>query len=531
MSDNKYNLENKYLDINYYESEFYKITIYENKFMDKFYIYYDDDKIIVQRIDKNTGWGQDLKLVFRDKLLISQNIIHIGRSEENIKIINLDDFFVNTDISFKKIDYLHYENINFKIFYISDIYDDIYKIDYDEINKIIKIKRIDKNHGWGQLLKLKYVEKKTNKVKIINIGNSDKNSIELYLNLDDIRYENLLNYFESENYVITLYEKIYDDIFNINFFEDNNTLYIKRIDKNDGWGQHLKLDIFNKKINHNFIIYVGPSKNNDIYKKIDLEIRKCYVSLTTIPSRIKLPIFKQNVLHFLNNQDYPIENMFIVISKKYNRFNEKISDDLITDLQKIPKIVVILLDEDLGPASKYMGPLLTCYNILKNNLLIIIDDDRIYNKNLIRNFVIGYNSFSNITFSSGNYKSYFDKDYIKMDDDFFEYNIYKEKNNYNFFFGQGLGGFFGFCIKVNGLKTFIQYNFDILKRLEKSIFHDEGIILGYLKKKEELIIYVNHRGCNFIDEEMIDALCKSNLVDRGKIEKEILQVTNFERIL
>ena len=178
-----------------------------------------------------------------------------------------------------------------------------------------------------------------------------------------------------------------------------------------------------------------------------------------------------------------------------------------------------------------MGPLLTCYNILKNNLLIIIDDDRIYNKNLIRNFTIGYNSFTNITFSSGYYKSYFDKDYIYANDDYFEYTLYKEKNDYSFFFGQGLGGFFGFCIKVNGLEKFIQYNFDILKRLEKSIFHDEGIILGYLKKREELIMYVNHRGCNFIDEEMVDALCKSNLVDRGKIEKEILQVTNFEKIL
>ena len=531
MINNKYNLTNKNLDINYYESEFYKITLFENKFLDKFYIYYDDDKIIIQRIDQNIGWGQYLKLIFRDKLLASQNIINVGSSEENIKIINLNDIFINTDISFKKIEHLHYENDNFKVFYISDVYDDIYKIDYNEIEKIIKIKRIDKDHGWGQSLKLKYIDKNTNRIKIINIGSSDKNSIELYLNFDDYKYENSFNYCESENYIINLFELIYNDLFNIIFYEDNSTIYIKRADKESGWGQHLKLIIFNKRNNNEFIIYIGPSKNNEIYKKIDLEIKKCYVSLTTIPSRIKLPVFKNNILDFLNNQTYPIENMFIVISKKYNRFNEIISDDLIADLQKIPKIVIILLEEDLGPASKYMGPLLTCYNILKNNLLIIIDDDRIYNKNLIRNFTIGYNSFTNITFSSGYYKSYFDKDYIYANDDYFEYTLYKEKNDYSFFFGQGLGGFFGFCIKVNGLEKFIQYNFDILKRLEKSIFHDEGIILGYLKKREELIMYVNHRGCNFIDEEMVDALCKSNLVDRGKIEKEILQVTNFEKIL
>jgi hypothetical protein len=531
MVNNKYNLLNKNLDINYYESEFYKITLFENKFSDKFYICYDDDKIIVQRIDKNEGWGQNLRLIFRDKVLASQNIINVGSSEENIKIINLNDIFIDTNISFKKIDHLHYENDTFKVFYISDIYDDVYKIDYNEFEKIIKIKRIDKDHGWGQSLKLKYVEKKRNRVKIITIGSSDKNMIELYINFDDYKYENSINHYESENYIITLYELIYQDLFNIIFYEDNNTIYVKRIDKNEGWGQQLKLTVFDKNINHNFIIYIGQSKNNEIYKKINLEVRKCYVSLTTIPSRIKLPVFKQNVLHFLNNQIHPIESMFIVISKKYNRFNEKIPDELIADLQEIPKIVIILLEEDLGPASKYMGPLLTCYDILMNNLLIIIDDDRIYNKNMVRNFVIGYNSFPNITFSSGYFKSYFDKDYLNIDDSYFDYSLYKERNDNTFFFGQGLGGFFGFCIKVNGLEKFIKYNFDIMKRLEKSIFHDEGIILGYLKKREELIIYINHKGCNFIDEEMVDALCKSNLVDRAKIEKQILQVTNFEKIL
>ena len=71
----------------------------------------------------------------------------------------------------------------------------------------------------------------------------------------------------------------------------------------------------------------------------------------------------------------------------------------------------------------------------------------------------------------------------------------------------------------------------ILERIPKSFYHDEGIILGYLKYKEENILYLNHKGCNYIEEEMVDALCKSNLVDRGNIEKEILQITNLEKLL
>ena len=107
----------------------------------------------------------------------------------------------------------------------------------------------------------------------------------------------------------------------------------------------------------------------------------------------------------------------------------------------------------------------------------------------------------------------------------------KENNVSKFYFGQGLGGFFGFAIRVHDINKFIDYNIKILERIPKSFYHDEGIILGYLKYKEENILYLNHKGCNYIEEEMVDALCKSNLVDRGNIEKEILQITNLEKLL
>ena len=118
-----------------------------------------------------------------------------------------------------------------------------------------------------------------------------------------------------------------------------------------------------------------------------------------------------------------------------------------------------------------------------------------------------------------------------MDHNKLEIEIFKEKNDNLFPFGSSLGGFFGFAMKVDNLYDFIKYNMNIINRIPSSLYHDEGIILGYLKYKKEIILYLKHKGCELIKNEMIDALCTSNLVNRGNIEKEILQLTNLEKII
>lgn len=519
---------NKLSDINYYESELYKITLYNNKFKDKFYIYMNELNINIQRIDSNIGWGQDLKLNIFDKLLNVNKIITVGNSDENIKTITI----TRDEKIYEKIEKNYYENEFYKIFYISESFNDRFKVDYDEIENKMHISRIDidpNNGGWGQNLKLKYIDKNNNKEKIIPIGPSKFNKIFLQIELKKIKYKDI-NYYESENYIITLHENKFNDIFMIFFYEDNNTIYIKRTDVNEGWGQILFLKIYDIKNNNNYIIYIGSSKHNNIYKKIDLTIRKSYIAMTTIPTRIQLPIFLENLKDIINNQTYPIENIFITIPNKYKRFKEIVPDHIIQELEILPKVIIIELEEDLGPASKYLGPLIKYYDIIKDQILIIIDDDRKYNKNLVKNFTIAYNSFPEIVFSSGLWSSYFNKDYNTISDDYLNFSIYNEKNNNKFYQGQGLGGFFGFALKVNNLENFIKYNLYILSRISKSFFHDEGIILGYLKYNEEKILYLSHYGCNFIKEELADALCNSNLVNRGNIEKQILKLTNLELI-
>jgi len=511
------------MNINYYESEFYKILLYNNKFKDKFIFNVSDNKITIKRIDARIGWGQNLEIIIRYKILNIENIINIGNSEENIKIVEFDK--KENDLIY------HYENEFYKIFYISEKFNDIFNIIYNETTKLISIQRVDVDEGWGQNLKLKYIEKKYPfKEKIINIGSSKSNITTLSINLENIKYIDKYNYYESENYIINLNEIKYSDLFLIKFYEETNTVYIKRIDTNEGWGQNLKLDINDLRKNKIYTIYIGNSVKNEIYKKIDISEKKYYIGLTTIPSRIKLPIFKENIKDLLKNHN--IENIFITIAKKYKRFDENISHDIISYLQNIPKIIIILLEEDYGPASKYLGPLLHYNNILQNNILIIVDDDRKYNKNLVKHFEIAYNSYPNIIFSSGMWKDYFDKKYKNINNSSLGIELYKEDNNNKFYYGQGVGGFFGFAIKViDNMDKFISYNFKIMDRIPKSIYHDEGIIIGYLKYKCETIMYLKHKGCEIIENELVDALCNSNLVNRGNIEKEILQITNLEKII
>jgi hypothetical protein len=71
----------------------------------------------------------------------------------------------------------------------------------------------------------------------------------------------------------------------------------------------------------------------------------------------------------------------------------------------------------------------------------------------------------------------------------------------------------------------------LFKKIPKSFFHDEGIILGYLKSKKESILMLKHKGCNFIQNEMCDPLCFSNLCDRRKIEKDIYLLTKNEQLI
>lgn len=507
----------KYISINIFENEKYRISKVKDIYNDKFEIIEENDILKVRRIDKNEGWGAELKFKIFDKVKNIEYIKDIGNSDKNNIEIELD----------KNRSKNHYEN-NYFLLYVISNYNDLFKINYNELEKIIYIKRIDSDLGWEQDLIIEYYEKISKNIKHIKIGSSDRNEIKKKIDLKDIKYLQIPNYYNDNNYFIEKIKNEYDDEFYIDLDTETKILKIKRKDTDEGWGQNLMINILYKKKKYD--IYIGPSKKNIFFKKLDLNDYKIYIGLTTIPSRANNDILINNLNKFIKSQNYEFDKIFITIPKKYKRFENNINSNIIEKIKKLKKVEIIFIDKDYGPASKYLGPYIN--NLIGNNdLLIIIDDDRVYNKNLVKNLVIAYRSFNQYEIFTGLWSYFFDKKYKYLNKDFLEITVYKEKNDDNFRFGNGVGGFFGFALNIKNKKEFINYNLEIQNKIEKSFFHDEGIILGYLKKKEKSIIYLKHYGCVEYDKESIDALCKSGLCNRSIIEKEILYITNYQSIL
>jgi len=116
-----------------------------------------------------------------------------------------------------------------------------------------------------------------------------------------------------------------------------------------------------------------------------------YVSISTIPQRIKN--LNESVKSLLNQTRKP-DKIFINIPFKYKRFSETIKDD------EIPKfdssVVEITRCEDCGPATKLLGSL---DKLEKNSLVILFDDDHVYENYMIEKFFYFYSKAPNNAYS------------------------------------------------------------------------------------------------------------------------------------
>ena len=75
-----------------------------------------------------------------------------------------------------------------------------------------------------------------------------------------------INYFENEFYKIKISENINNSQYY--FYEEDNNIYIKRIDLNTGWSNNLNLIVRYKILNSENILNIGSSIEN--IKKIDI---------------------------------------------------------------------------------------------------------------------------------------------------------------------------------------------------------------------------------------------------------------------
>ena len=179
-----------------------------------------------------------------------------------------------------------------------------------------------------------------------------------------------------------------------------------------------------------------------------------YVSTSTIPQRIKN--LDKSIKSLLNQTKKP-NKIFINIPFKYKRFSETIKDD------EIPKfdssVVEITRCEDCGPATKLLGSL---DKLEKNSLVILFDDDHVYENYMIEKFFYFYSKAPNNSYS------------------FYVHPLG------NFGIGQGADGF---AINTNCLKGIKNFYDKVVKDYKELFLYDDlwiSYFLYFFKKNKIL---------------------------------------------
>ena len=103
-----------------------------------------------------------------------------------------------------------------------------------------------------------------------------------------------------------------------------------------------------------------------------------YVSLSTIPQRIK---YLDKTVESLLKQSLKPDKIFINIPLKYKRFTETIDNNQLPDFDD--NSVEITRCEDCGPGTKLLGSI---NKLKKDSLIILADDDNIYEDYMIEKF-------------------------------------------------------------------------------------------------------------------------------------------------
>ena len=179
-----------------------------------------------------------------------------------------------------------------------------------------------------------------------------------------------------------------------------------------------------------------------------------YVSLSTIPQRLKN--LNKSVESLLKQTRKP-DKIFINIPYKYRRFSESIQDNQIPKFDN--NVVEITRCEDCGPGTKLLGSL---NKLNKNSLVILADDDHVYEDYMIEKFLYFYS---------------------------------KEPNNAYSFYVHPLGNFGiaqgadGFAINTNHLKGIKNFYDKIIKDYKELFLYDDlwiSYFLFFFKKNKIL---------------------------------------------
>ena len=208
-----------------------------------------------------------------------------------------------------------------------------------------------------------------------------------------------------------------------------------------------------------------------------------YVSISTIPQRIKN--LNRSVESLLQQSQKP-DKIYINIPFKYKRFTEIIEDDQIPKFDN--KKVEVTRCEDYGPGTKLLGSL---DKLKKDSLIVLADDDHIYENYMIEKFY------------------YF---YSKAPENAYSFYVHPLKN---FGVGQGADGFAINSNYLSGVRKF----YDIVVKTNENLFiHDDlwtSFFLSYVKKIKILSLQSHLKKTTDNETPLI---YKKHSYDKGLIE-------------
>ena len=207
-----------------------------------------------------------------------------------------------------------------------------------------------------------------------------------------------------------------------------------------------------------------------------------YVSLSTIPQRVKN--INLSVDSLLKQTKKP-DKIFINIPNKYKRFDEMVNDN------QIPKFsdsrVEVTRCEDCGPGTKLLGSL---DKLNKNSLLILADDDHIYEDYMIEKFYYFYSKMPNNAYS------------------FYVHPLG------NFGVGQGADGFAINTNHLYGIKIFYD---KIVKNYKELFLYDDLWISYFLYffRKNKILSLQEHLKKN--DDNKRSLIYKTHIIASGLV--------------
>ena len=179
-----------------------------------------------------------------------------------------------------------------------------------------------------------------------------------------------------------------------------------------------------------------------------------YASLTIIPHRIKS---LNKTIDSLLKQTKKPDKIFINIPYAYKRFSEKIENEQLPKFNN--KTIEITRCEDCGPGTKLLGSL---NKLEKDSLLILVDDDNIYEDYMVEKFC---------------------QHFINDSDSCYSFYVHPLGN---LGIGQGADGFAINTNHLNGIKKFYE---EVVKDYKELFLYDDlwiSYFLSFFKKKKIL---------------------------------------------